>query len=282
MAKDGILGVGVATMDIYVNEGRMYPGGNEFNVACNAKFIGSRAGFLGVFGNDAYGPILEDTLKQCEVDVSYCHHENGTSGYSLVELKEDGDRVFLDWNKQGVTDLYPVQFLGDELEYVKSFEVVSVGRCSTVTLEKIKWLRENDMDICYDFHAIYSDEKIRSFCPYITYAFFSSSHLSMEEIRHTLKLAVDSGSKIAIGTRGEDSIIAYDGTWYEQTTFPVKKVVDALGAGDSFIAAFLSSYLEHKDREESERVQKGLKDAAKYASGVISKEGSIGVGFDRI
>ena len=34
--KNGILGIGVAAMDIYVNRGRMYPGGNEYKVACNA------------------------------------------------------------------------------------------------------------------------------------------------------------------------------------------------------------------------------------------------------
>ena len=50
--KNGILGIGVATMDIYVNRGRMYPGGNEYNVACNARMLGARAGYLGVFGND--------------------------------------------------------------------------------------------------------------------------------------------------------------------------------------------------------------------------------------
>ena len=84
MHKNGILGIGVATMDIYVNRDRMFPGGNEYNVACNAKLLGARAGFLGVFGNDPYGPILEDTLKTCGVDISHCRHEIGSSGYSLV------------------------------------------------------------------------------------------------------------------------------------------------------------------------------------------------------
>ena len=32
MKKVRILGIGVATLDIYVNQGRMYPGGNEYNV----------------------------------------------------------------------------------------------------------------------------------------------------------------------------------------------------------------------------------------------------------
>ena len=283
MQKNGILGIGVATMDIYVNRDRMYPGGNEYNVACNAKMLGARAGFLGVFGNDLYGPILEDTLKTLGVDISHCRHEIGSSGYSLVELKEDGDRIFLDWNKQGVTDLYPIQFTEEELKYVKSFQVASAGRCSTVSLDKLKLLHRNGVDICYDFHAIYSEEEICSISPNITYGFFSCSHLRVPEIRDTLKLAVESGCRIAVGTRGADTIIAYDGNdWYEQETFPVARVVDALGAGDSYIAAFLTSYLAEPERRETERIQKALEDAARHASGVIVKEGSIGIGFDRI
>ncbi len=283
MQKNGILGIGVATMDIYVNRDRMYPGGNEYNVACNAKMLGARAGFLGVFGNDLYGPILEDTLKTLGVDISHCRHEIGSSGYSLVELKEDGDRIFLDWNKQGVTDLYPIQFTEEELKYVKSFQVASAGRCSTVSLDKLKLLHRNGVDICYDFHAIYSEEEICSISPNITYGFFSCSHLTVPEIRDTLKLAVESGCRIAVGTRGADTIIAYDGNgWYEQETFPVARVVDALGAGDSYIAAFLTSYLAEPERRETERIKKALEDAARHASGVIVKEGSIGIGFDRI
>lgn len=283
MQKNGILGIGVATMDIYVNRDRMYPGGNEYNVACNAKMLGARAGFLGVFGNDLYGPILEDTLKTLGVDISHCRHEIGSSGYSLVELKEDGDRIFLDWNKQGVTDLYPIQFTEEELKYVKSFQVASAGRCSTVSLDKLKLLYRNGVDICYDFHAIYSEEEICSISPNITYGFFSCSHLRVPEIRDTLKLAVESGCRIAVGTRGADTIIAYDGNdWYEQETFPVARVVDALGAGDSYIAAFLTSYLAEPERRDTERIQKALEDAARHASGVIVKEGSIGIGFDRI
>ena len=74
MKKVSVLGIGVATMDIYVNHGRMYPGGNEYNVACNAALLGAKAGFLGVFGNDRAGEILEETLKKMSVCLSMCRH----------------------------------------------------------------------------------------------------------------------------------------------------------------------------------------------------------------
>ena len=287
--KNGILGCGVATLDIYVNQRRMYPGGNEYNVACNAKKLGARAGFLGVFGDDKAGKILESTLLACGVDTSYSHHEHGSSGYSLVELKEDGDRVFLTWNKEGVTDLYPIQFTDEELAYVQSYEVMSIGRLANVSLDRMRYLSAHNVDLAYDFHAVFDDDTIRSVAPYNQFAFFSCSHLEVDEIKRILKLTIDEsreqgrGCKVAIGTRGGDSIFAYDGTrYYEQNTFKVD-AIDALGAGDSYIGAFLSTYLRLQKNNSTEPdilVQQSLMSAALHAASVILIEGSIGIGYD--
>ena len=106
--KVKILGTGVATMDIYPDKKRMYPGGNEYNVVCNAALLGAKAGFLGVFGNDLAGELLEMNLRELKVDVSMCRHEEGSSGYSLVKLKDDGDRIFLAWNKEVLPTFTPL------------------------------------------------------------------------------------------------------------------------------------------------------------------------------
>ncbi len=96
-----IIGIGIATMDIYCHQKRMYPGGNEFNIAYDAKLEGADAGFMGIFADDTVGGILEKTLTDAGIDTSRSHHETGSSGYALVNL-QDGERVFLDWNKRGL------------------------------------------------------------------------------------------------------------------------------------------------------------------------------------
>lgn len=281
MAKVRILGTGVATMDIYPGKKRMYPGGNEYNVVCNAVFQGAEAGFLGVFADDMAGEILQSTLDCVGVDASRSHHEKGSSGYSLVELKPDGDRVFLEWNQQGVTDLHPIQFTPEEILYVKSFDVICMGRVACVTPETIRRLYEaHEIAICYDFHAAFTDEDIEAIAPYIKYGFFSCSHLQEDEIRRVLAHAVDLGCEIAIGTRGCDPVLAYDGKrFYIHVVNPVKST-DALGAGDSYIGSFLVHYLKNSDKTEEVRIQNALKEAALHAATVVVKEGSIGVGFD--
>ena len=271
----GVLGIGVPTLDIYPKQKRMYPGGNEYNVVCNVKKHGLRAGFLGVFGNDKAGKILEDTLKQMDVDVSFCHHEIGSSGYSIVELKEDGDRIFLEWNQKGVADLYPILVdTQEELEYVKSFDVLSIGRLCNLPKDRIQFLKENGVSICYDFHATFSDKTIKEIAPFIDYAFFSCSHLNESEIKDTLKFAIEHGCKIAIGTRGKEDVICFDGKqFYRQPTQNVH-VLDALGAGDSYIASFLSNYIQSQD------IPLSLYKATLHSAKVVQIEGSIGIGYD--
>ena len=60
----------------------------------------------------------------------------------------------------------------------------------------------------------------------------------------------------------------------------MEEVKDALGAGDSFIGAFLVNYLQYDEWTEEERISYALKQAVEYAASVIQVEGSIGVGYD--
>ncbi|MBQ0004586.1 MAG: hypothetical protein KBS68_01840 [Clostridiales bacterium] len=282
MSKVRIAGTGVATLDLYINRGRMYPGGNEYNVVCHAVRNGAEAGFMGKFGNDEAGRILEKVLVDCGVDVSMSRRETGSSGYSLVTIKDDGDRVFLDWNRQGVTDLNPFEFNAEELEYLKTYDALCEGRLADVSIEKLKFLAEQGIGVCYDFHATYDEHTIEEIAPHIRYAFFSCSHLSEEELRKTLKQAVDAGCEIAVGTRGAEPVVTYNGEAYlQQETLRVEPT-DTLGAGDSFIAAFMTSYLaSRKSGDDSiASAKRALTAATEYSAGVVVIEGSLGFGYD--
>ncbi len=216
------------------------------------------------------------------VNTAYSHHEHGSSGYSLVILKEDGDRVFLDWNHEGVTDLYPITFTLEEMEYVKTYDVVSLGRCASVSTDRIRKLAAAGIPICYDFHAAFTGEDIERFAPLSTYAFFSCSHLTEEKTREVLKKAVDLGCQVAIGTRGCDPVIAYDGNrTYIHDVIKVK-ATDALGAGDSYIGAFLAHYirLTKEGLGKQDAIPQALALAAAHSAHVVQIEGSVGVGYD--
>lgn len=218
--KSRIIGIGIATMDIYRHQRRMYPGGNEYNIAYDAKLQGAEVGFMGVFANDKVGKILEQTLIDAGVDVSHSHHEVGSSGYALIDLI-DGDRVFIDWNKQGVTDIYPFIFTEEELEYIKTFDIACISWGARVNVEKIKKLSAAGVNICYDFYDNFTYQDIVAISPYIRYAFFSCSHITEEKTKSILQKCVSLGCELAVGTRGGEPTIAYDGKVYYTQELPV-------------------------------------------------------------
>lgn len=280
--KPQIIGIGIATMDVYCHQNRMYPGGNEYNIAYDAKLLGADAGFMGVFANDKVGEILENTLINAGIDTSHSHHEKGSSGYALVDL-QDGDRVFLDWNKRGVTDLYPFEFTEEELRYIGKFDVATISWGARVAHEKIRKLFEAGITVCYDFYDNFTEDIIENIAPYIKYGFFSCSHLTEEETRKILKRCTDLGTDIAVGTRGGNPTIAYDGTRYFEQSVCKVQATDTMGAGDAFISAFLTNYYsaEADGSENAEdKITTSLKKAAEFAATVVVKDGALGVGYD--
>ena len=275
-----IVGIGIAVVDIYQHHKRMYPGGNEYNVAYNAGIQGADAAFMGVFADDKVGSILEDTLKKAGIDTSYSHHEKGSSGYALVNIV---DRVFIDWNRQGVTDLYPFDFTDEEIEYVKTFDIASTSKNSRITYEKFEKLADAGVVLSYDFNDNFTEEDIERIAPCISVGFFSCSHLGEVEIKLVLKKAVSLGCKIVIGTRGKESAIAYNGEKYFYEDIVNVKATDTMGAGDSFISAFLTNYLLAEADESmsaDSKITTSLKAANAYAATVVVKDGSLGVGYD--
>ena len=280
--KPRILGIGIATMDIYRHQKRMYPGGNEYNVAYNAALQGAYAGFMGIFADDAAGDILERTLAEAGIDTSRSHHEKGSSGYALVDLK-DGDRIFLDWNRQGVTDLYPFTFTEEEIAYIKTFDVACTSWGARVGADKIRKLAGAGIPVCYDFYDTFTQEDIANISPYIKYAFLSCSHVDETKARDILKECVRLGARIAVGTRGSEPAVAYDGARYYTQDICKVKAIDTMGAGDSYISAFLSNYLSAGADEPisaEDKITASLRKAAEFAAEVVVKDGSLGVGYD--
>ena len=101
--------------------------------------------------------------------------------------------------------------------------------------------------VSFDFSERRDEEYLKRVCPYLSYAFFSGSDLSDEEISSLIDYCHDLGTPIVgvtLGSRG--AVFSQEGKRYNQG---VKKVdaVDTMGAGDSFIAGFLTCRILGED-----------------------------------
>ena len=73
----------------------------------------------------------------------------------------------------------------------------------------------------------------------------------MEQLKEFMKAMQQKGPKVIIATLGKNGSIGYDGnSWYRFGIIECK-VVDTMGAGDSFIAGFLYGILNGLNVQDS-------------------------------
>lgn len=271
-----VIGVGDNVVDCYLHTKTMYPGGNALNFSVFAKKLGYDAAFLGTFGSDDAGEYVPEVLESLGVDISHCRHVKGANGRAKVMI-QNGDRTFMGSNKGGVTREHPLQFDDGDYNYLQSFDLVHTSTYSYIN-DLLPALVNNGNIISYDFSHHWDYKTFEERCPYIAFSFFSTGKNSDDEAINALKKAVESGSKLAITTRGERGSLIYDGdTLY---AFPAQKIeaVDTMAAGDSFITAFLTKYLSMQKEGVSPSIEICSRVATEFASQSCLVEGSFGYG----
>lgn len=265
-----IIGIGDNVIDYYIHQGLMYPGGNALNVAVLGKRNGAeKAAFLGMFGNDKPSEHIVSCLQEEKIDITRCRYVIGECGEAIISLK-NGDRVFIGSNKRTRVDsLLRLNLQEDDIEFIEEFDVIHTSINSNVDteLEKISY-----KEISYDFsdRRKWNKNIIAKIAPYITYAFFSGSDLNEDEIFKLIDFVQLFDVPVVGVTRGSKSaIFSIHGEIFQQEPHPTK-LIDTMGAGDSFIAGFLTSYCKNRNPIRS------LQKAAASAAITCSHFGSIG------
>ena len=239
-----LIAVGDNVTDLYVDQNVYYPGGNAVNVAVNCKRNGmDEVAYIGVFGDDENARHLKNCLDLEGVDYRRSRKAYGETRIPRVNLDASGDRVFAGGNPASVQQILRLCLTPDDLDYIRGFDVCHTSCFSRIEpeLEKLS----PGCDVSYDFSELryHGEGYLEKVCPYVKFAFFSGSGMSRAEVRALFDRCHALGAEVAgvtMGSRG--AVFSHRGTEYEQGIKPVK-AVDTMGAGDSFIAGFLTEFL---------------------------------------
>lgn len=241
-----LIGVGDSIFDAYLEEKKLYPGGNAVNTAVLAKRFGAaQAAYIGVLGDDKAGLYFMDTLADEGLDVSRVRMVHAPSAQNYIRLMPDGDRVFVgnncDESAQGLVDLHLVR---PDYAMLQQYDVAHTSLHSRLDESLPAIARRTDLSM--DFSGAYTERIIEHFCPMLRFAFFSGGGQSREEVQNLAAYALSCGARTVVVTMGnEGSYLLEQGRTHSE---PIRAVetVDALGAGDAYIAAFLTSYYDTK------------------------------------
>lgn len=69
-------------------------GGAPFNVACDIKALGGKAGFFGSTGSDKTGEMLKQEAERCGFDALFLRTSGRATTLAYVEISENGERSF--------------------------------------------------------------------------------------------------------------------------------------------------------------------------------------------
>ncbi|WP_334073193.1 fructoselysine 6-kinase [Paenibacillus sp. A14] len=285
MEQYKVIGIGDNVVDKYVHQGVMYPGGNALNFSAYARMCGMNSSYLGKFGNDQVAHYIQRVMDELEIEHSRCRIFEGENGYAQVTL-ENGDRVFLGSNKGGIAKEKPWNFTEDDLDYIKQFSVIHTSLNSYIEGD-LAILKTSDVPVSFDFSVRWNDEYLERVCRYADISFLSCSHITESEREREMRKAQAFGSKLVIGTVGENGSFAlYKDQWIYQPAV-LTETVDTMGAGDSYLTAFLIGMIRSSengtifadsDEEMLRKIKASMEQGAAFAAKICRINGAFGHG----
>jgi len=256
-----VAAMGDNCIDIYPKLGRKYPTGNVVDTGVNLRKLGIPVSIISTTGSDENGRWMWETLAKENLDLSHFKIKEGETAVTYMDMN-GLDRVHGVY-VEGV--LENMVFDEEDIRFASEHTLVHTalwGKAENA-LPEIKKLN-NDILISFDYADRLDHEIIEKTLPYVDYGFFSYHEGRDSFIEDYLKDKVRRGMKVAVATFGDKGSLAFDGgNFYEGKVYDAK-VVNTVGAGDSFIAGFLYGILNRYS------IVKCLDQGARIAAEVVS------------
>lgn len=251
-----LLAIGDNVVDCYLHQKKYYPGGNAVNVAVHSRRLGfGEVSYLGVFGTDRKAEHIKHCLTAEGVDYRRSRHFLGRSGAPLVTLVE-GDRVFVRSRKDTAQHLVRLNLIKADLDYISTFDLVH-SSCFSYIEPLLPEIRQLTL-VSFDFSNKRRDDAyLQTVCPSLNFAFFSGADITTEEQDQLMDRCHALGTELVCITMGmKGSYFSHHGERHRQGIVATD-AVDTLGAGDAFIAGFLTHFVARGH---------GLQESAAYAA----------------
>lgn len=211
---------------------RYYLTGNSIDFALNYKAQGGDVTEMTVLGNDVFADALVERLKQRDIPLRVLKRIDRPTGMAKMDLV-DGDKKHLEFHGNAMEE---IELSAEDMEFVKGFDIVYAERWAKAE-RYIAALRQPGQIWVYDFSKRLEQPSNDALLPYLDYAFFSYDK-DDDYIREFMRRTKAKGAGCVIAMLGEHGSLAYDGQRFYYQAAENVPVVNTVGAGDSYIAAF--------------------------------------------
>lgn len=271
------------------------PGGAPANVAVAASLMGCETAFIGKVGNDAFGEMLIETLREKNVDVSgVVKSDEFKTTLAVVSVDEKGERSFSFYRK----NCADVNLLFEEIDadLVQSADILHFGSvsltddpCFTAVKSVVQEASSKGTIISYDPNyrpLLWNDEreavaKMRYLLKFVDVIKVSYEELILLTGEADLMKGADTllgeGIRLVLVTMGEKGAFYKSRRASGVVDAENVAVADTNGAGDTFFGAFLSridifeNFVQNKDN----CLVKAVEFACRAAEISVTRSGAI-------
>lgn len=236
-------------------------GGAESNVAIGLRRLGARVGWIGRLGEDGLGDYIARELRAEGLDVFSVRDADAPTGLMLKNHRTR-DRTSVSYyrahsagSRLSPADLPEEIIAASRLLHVTGITAALSDSARESVHAAVRIARAHGVVVSFDLNyrsSLWSREEARAEYEFMlgqTDILFASTDEAEivtgehEDIGALAAVLGDLGPREVVIKQGSDGACARcDGATYEQSAIQVP-VVDTVGAGDAFVAGYLSEYL---------------------------------------
>ncbi|MCR5795485.1 MAG: fructoselysine 6-kinase [Solobacterium sp.] len=265
MDRPQLVCFGSTCIDYYTDQdgGTPFVGGGPLNMAVHAAGLGIRSALVSAAGTDRYGQMFRDALNDHHVDDSHFYIRDGRSPLCEVRM-QDSERILGDYEEGVLRDF---RLSEEDIRFICGAEicVTDLWGNQGAAFRKIK---RSAASLAFDCADRPDDPLAQEALRYADILFFSA-----EGDSHDLRAKMCSMMKrgrIVTATLSENGSVALDDDGFHLCGIvPCEKIVDTMGAGDSYIAGFLSGLIK------GEPIQNCMEAGAREASRTLAHYGAF-------
>lgn len=238
-------------------------GGVGANIARNLGLMGYDTHFLTVLANDSHLPFIQQQLQIAHVNLLASPFDKGNNSVYIATHDHTG-KLIVSVNDMLISEQFSIDYLEQHWKHNHIADTIIIDtNLPAATIEYIATHKGNCTLVC-DAVSCFKVTKLSPILNFIdvlkcnrqeAHILVNSVDLSDDQVVYGL---LNKGIKTVLLTRGEKSIlVGHNDQVVEFPVVPAKHIVSAIGAGDSFLAGFIASYIETNDMRSS--VRDGMK-----------------------
>ncbi len=275
--KFDVLVVGELNVDLILNKIDSFPemgkeklademtltlGSSSAIFASNISSLGAKVSFVGKIGQDSFGDLVLDSLKKKNVNTDFIISDKKSKTGATIVLNYDEDRAMV--THPGAMEELTINDISSEyLSAAKHLHISSIFLQPKIKENVLDLLVKakkagltTSLDPQWDPNEKW-DIDLRKLLPFIDVFLPNETevtHLTKEpDVEKALKLLAPFANLIVVKMGSKGSALLRNGNISLQPAFLNEEVADAIGAGDSFDAGFISKFVKGESAIECQR-----------------------------